>query len=207
MAPTIEFLKLRLSLSDRCLASPEGLQPAGVLVPVFEEDGGLALLFTQRTLHLKDHQGQISFPGGVRDEGDPNLLATALRETQEEIGLEPEAVEILGDLEPVATVTGYFIHPFVALIPYPYDFRVNHDEVSRLLVFPVSALAVAGRWSTGTYTYNNRTSRVFCWDYQGAVIWGATARIVLDFLDRLKIHPLPVNLVKEADELSGSNGL
>ncbi|MGQ9689529.1 MAG: NUDIX hydrolase [Desulfobaccales bacterium] len=200
MPLTVEFLKMRLALSDRCLIPPEGLQPAGVLVPVFEAAGGLSLLFTQRTMHLKDHQGQISFPGGVRDPGDHDLLATALRETHEEIGLAPEWVEILGDLEPVATVTGYFIHPFVGLIPYPYDFQLNDHEVNRLLVFPVAALALPARWGTGSYIYNNQTSRVFCWNYQGALIWGATARIVLNFLGRLDIHPLPPTLLPSSDE-------
>ncbi len=107
MPLTLDRLKSSLSLSDRCLLPPAGLVPAGVLAPVFEAEAGLSLLFTQRTMHLKDHQGQISFPGGVRDPGDHNLLATALRETEEEIGLPPEKAEILGDLTPVATSTGY----------------------------------------------------------------------------------------------------
>jgi 8-oxo-dGTP pyrophosphatase MutT (NUDIX family) len=172
------------------LTAPEGLLPAGVLAPVFEAEAEVSLLFTQRTMHLRDHQGQISFPGGVRDLGDPNLLATALRETEEEIGLKPGEVEILGALTPVATVTGYWINPFVALIPYPYEFHLNHHEVKHLLVFPVAAFCVPERWSTGTYVYKNQSRQVCCWKYQDTVIWGATARVLLDFLSRLGEHPL-----------------
>jgi 8-oxo-dGTP pyrophosphatase MutT (NUDIX family) len=196
---TIDHLKSRLALDKRPLAAPEGLLPAGVLAPVFEGEGEVSLLFTQRTMHLRDHQGQISFPGGVRDPGDPNLLATALRETEEEIGLAPEGVRILGDLQSVATTTGYWIHPFVALIPYPYDFRLNHHEVERLLVFPVAAFCTPERWSTGPYTYKDQTFLVCCWKYGETVIWGATARMLLDLLSRLEVHPLPVSVLSEAD--------
>ncbi len=190
MPLTLDYLKSRLSLGNCSLAAPAGLLPAGVLAPVFEVEGELNLLFTQRTMHLRDHQGQISFPGGVRDPGDPDLLATALRETEEEIGLKPEKVEILGALTPVATVTGYWINPFVALIPYPYEFHLNHHEVKHLLVFPVAAFCVPERWSTGTYNYKGQSRQVCCWKYQDTVIWGATARMLLDFLSRLGEHPL-----------------
>jgi 8-oxo-dGTP pyrophosphatase MutT (NUDIX family) len=187
---TLDYLKSCLSCEDYAWAAPVGLSPSAVLAPVFERDGQVSLLFTQRTMFLKDHQGQISFPGGVRDPGDPNLLATALRETEEEIGLRPEGVEVLGNLEPMATVTGYWINPFVALIPFPYDFRLNHHEVRHLLMFPVAAFCVPERWSTGPYRYGDQTIQVCCWKYGDTVIWGATARILLDLLSRVGEYPL-----------------
>jgi 8-oxo-dGTP pyrophosphatase MutT (NUDIX family) len=122
-----------------------------------------------------------------------------LRETEEEIGLPAAVVEILGDLTPVSTTTGYWIHPFVALIPHPYDFRLNHHEVRRLLTFPVADFSRPERWSAGPYTCRGRTFQVFCWKYQETVIWGATARMVLDCLSRLEIHPVPPSVVQEAD--------
>ena len=186
----VEKLKTRLGRGLPAAPCPCGLMPAGVLAPLFAAHGEPHLLFTQRTMHLKDHQGQISFPGGVQDPGDPHLLATALRETQEEIGLQPEAVELLGFLPPVATVTGYWINPFVGLIPHPYEFRVNHREVARLLCFPVSAFFPPERWSSGLYTYQGQTRRACCWKYQDTVIWGATARILLNFLDLLGEKPI-----------------
>jgi 8-oxo-dGTP pyrophosphatase MutT (NUDIX family) len=190
VALTLEYVRSRLSLQSSSSPAPEGLLPAGVLAPVFVAEGEVSLLFTQRTMHLKDHQGQISFPGGVKDPGDPDLLATALRETEEEIGLKSAEAEILGTLDPVATTTGYWINPFVALIPCPYDFRINHHEVHRLLIFPLEAFYVPERWSSGPYQYKDQTVQVCCWKYQGTVIWGATARMLLDFLDRLGVQPL-----------------
>ena len=186
----LEKLRTRLGPGlpeDLC---PRGLRPAGVLAPLFVAHGEPHLLFTQRTLHLKDHQGQISFPGGVRDPGDADLLATALRETEEEIGLGPEAVDFLGALPPVATVTGYWINPFVGLIPHPYDFRLNRREVARLLCFPMAAFFPPDRWSRGLYTYQGQTRRVYCWKYRDTVIWGATALILLNFLDILGEKPI-----------------
>jgi 8-oxo-dGTP pyrophosphatase MutT (NUDIX family) len=187
---TLDYLKSRLSFEDHASAPPEELWPAAVLAPVFEAEGQMSLLFTQRTMSLRDHQGQISFPGGVREPGDPDLLATALREAEEEIGLQPEAVNLLGNLKPVITVTGYWINPFVALIPHPYDFRLNHHEVMHLLEFPVAAFCAPERWNSGSYRYKDQTRQVCCWKYGDTVIWGATARMLLDLLGRLGEYPL-----------------
>lgn len=183
-------LKARLaSLAAPPAPSPE-LLPAGVLVPLFWVGEEPHLLFTQRTFTVRDHQGQISFPGGVQDPRDPDLLATALRESEEEIGLKTDQVQVLGALGPVATVTGYWIIPFVGLIPHPYDFRPNPREVRHLLIFPVKEFLPAARWSTGDYTYKGRTVKVCCWKHGNTVIWGATARMLLDFLARLEEFPL-----------------
>jgi 8-oxo-dGTP pyrophosphatase MutT (NUDIX family) len=169
---------------------PPGLVPAGVLVPLFESGGELTLLFTQRTLTVKDHRGQISFPGGVRDARDPDLLATALRETAEEIGLDPKAAEVLGLLPPVATVTGYWIAPYVVAVPHPYDFHPNPQEVKRLLALPLKGFCEPPRWSSGPYTYRGRLTRVCYWRGKGAVVWGATARILLQLLALLGEYPI-----------------
>jgi 8-oxo-dGTP pyrophosphatase MutT (NUDIX family) len=140
---------------------------------------------------VKDHRGQISFPGGVQSPGDLDLLATALRETREEIGLASEEVEILGGLTPMATVTGYWVNAFVGLIPHPYDFRLNEQEVKSLLFFPLAGFCEAGRWNSGDYTYQGQSVRVCCWRHEGTVIWGATARLLLDLLARLGEIPFP----------------
>jgi 8-oxo-dGTP pyrophosphatase MutT (NUDIX family) len=167
------------------------LTPAGVLVPLFVQGEALQVLFTQRTLLVKDHRGQIAFPGGVRDPEDAHLLATALRETEEELGLAPEAVEVLGALPTTATITGYHITPFVGLIPYPYDFHPSPREVERLLALPMAGFFAPGRWRSGPYVFQGRTTRVCCWQNGEEVIWGATARILLNLLAHLGVHPIP----------------
>jgi 8-oxo-dGTP pyrophosphatase MutT (NUDIX family) len=170
---------------------PPALVPAGVLLPVFFTNGEPHLLFTQRTMLVKDHRGQISFPGGVRDPEDADLRATAVRESAEEIGLNPAAVEVCGSFKPVTTVTGYWVAPFVSLIPYPYDFVLNQREVARLLTFPVAGFLAPQAWQTGPYTYQGQTRLVCCWRQGDITIWGATARLLLNFLACLGEHPLP----------------
>ncbi len=188
---SLALLRERLSPDSPAPDPAPGLTPAGVLVPVFVKDRELHLLFTQRTMTVKDHRGQVSFPGGVRDAADPDLLATALRETEEEIGLNPGAVEVLGPVKPVATVTGYAINAFVGLIPYPFEFRTNPLEVERLLLLPLEGFAPPERWSSGPYVFQGRVTRVCCWRHDQEVIWGATARILLNLLAALGHHPVP----------------
>jgi 8-oxo-dGTP pyrophosphatase MutT (NUDIX family) len=189
--PLVSLLKSRLALNPLAAPTPPDLAPAGVLAPLFFKDGEAQILFTQRTFTVKDHRGQISFPGGVRHASDPDLRATALRETQEEIGLDPRVVEVLGVLPPVDTITGYHIIPFVGLIPHPYDFRPSPLEVKRLLLLPLEGFYEAKRWSTGNYHYHGSITRVCYWRYNREVIWGATARILLDLLALLGQHPIP----------------
>ena len=190
--PLVSLLKSRLALNPPEPAPTPNLVPAAVLAPLFFKEGEQAhLLFTQRTLTLKDHRGQISFPGGVRHPEDPDLLTTALRETREEIGLDPRAVELLGALAPVATMTGYRITPFLGLIPHPYEFHPNPQEVERLLLLPLQGFFDPARWSSRAYHYQGRSTRVCDWRGDGELIWGATARILLNLLALLDQHPIP----------------
>lgn len=186
---TLNLLKDRLSLNPNPQAAPPDLHPAGVLAPLFFTEDEPHLLFTQRTMTVRDHRGQISFPGGVQSSQDSNLLATALRETQEEIGLPPEKVEVLGSLKSLATITGYWVTAFVGLIPYPYDFHLNSGEVQRLLLLPLAGFCDPRRWNSGDYTYHGKIVRVCCWKHRQTVIWGATARLLLDLLALLGENP------------------
>jgi len=190
--PLVSLLKSRLGSNPPEPAAASDLVSAAVLAPLFFQEGAEAhLLFTQRTLTLKDHRGQISFPGGVSGPEDPDLLTTALRETREEIGLDPGVVELLGALEPVATLTGYRITPFLGLIPHPYEFRINPREVERLLLLPLEGFFDPARWSSRPYRYQGRNTRVCDWRGDGELIWGATARILLNLLALLDQHPIP----------------
>ena len=156
--------------------------PAGVLLPVYCKQGQYCILFTKRTEQVKEHKGQISFPGGAYQEGDGRLVNTALRECTEEIGLVAEEVEILGELDDTIT-SNYIISPFVAFIPWPYQFKVDGSEVAQLVEVPISALLDKGCQRQETEIIEDEAVVSYFYHYQGRVIWGATARILKQFLD------------------------
>jgi len=156
---------------------------AAVLVPIYCKQGEYYLLFTKRTQKVKEHKDQISFPGGVR-EGDEILVNTALRECAEEIGLMAEEVEILGELDDtISRTSNYIITPFVALIPWPYQFKVNREEIEELIEVPLSALLDRDCQRQENEIIDGEAVISYFYDYQGRVIWGATARILSQFLD------------------------
>ncbi|MFC1974210.1 NUDIX hydrolase [Chloroflexota bacterium] len=160
------------------------LTPAAVLIPVYENDGEHYVLLTKRTQNVEHHKGHISFPGGRYDVDDGDLLTTALRETFEEIGVCPSDVDVLGTLDIQNTTSSNFtIYPFVGIIPYPYEFSINRDEVDELVAVPLSALLTSGckREETGDNRYGNQHHYVY--HYHNQVIWGATARILKQFLE------------------------
>ena len=160
------------------------LAPAAVILPLYQKEGEYHVLFTKRTEKVEHHKGQISFPGGARHEEDPSLKDTALRETFEEIGVHPEDVEILGELDSMRTVSSSFlIIPFVAVIPYPYEFTVNTDEIEELVEVPLSALLDEKNYREEFQIYQGITYWGSVYEYRDKVIWGATARILKQFLD------------------------
>lgn len=162
------------------------LSPAAVLLPLYKKQGEYHILLTRRTQKVEHHKGQISFPGGARHEDDKGLMDTALRETFEEIGVQPEDVEILGELDNMGTLTSnYLVTPFVGIIPYPYELRVNRDEIDELLEVPLSALADERNHREEVYVIEGIEFKATMFDYGGHVIWGATARILEQFLDLL----------------------
>lgn len=160
------------------------LAPAAVLLPLYQKGGEYHILFTKRTEKVEHHKGQISFPGGARHEEDRSLEDTALRETFEEIGVRPEDVEILGELDNMGTISSNFlISPFVALIPYPYEFVINPDEIEELVEVPIAALLDKKNYREEFQVYQGISYWGSFYQYKGKVIWGATARILKQFLD------------------------
>jgi len=163
--------------------SRQGLVPAAVLVPLYERDGQLCLLFTKRTQEVEHHKGQISFPGGAADAADPDLLTTALRETREEIGLDPRDVEVLGRLDDFITITGFLVTPFVGLVRIsPYPFAPNRREVAAILEPPLAHFLDGAnfRWERRQREGQEVLMPAYQWGEE--VIWGATARILYQFL-------------------------
>ena len=185
IAMKLEKIRHNLVTEPAASALSQNLTVAAVLFPLLFKEHELHVLFTKRTQTVKVHKGQISFPGGVQDPHDENLLATALRESQEEIGLKPEDVEILGALAPIATVTtGFQVHSFVGLIPYPYSFKPDGREVAEILTVPLHFLANDYHWSRRTYQAGGQPFEAYFISYENYRIWGATARILKIFLER-----------------------
>jgi 8-oxo-dGTP pyrophosphatase MutT (NUDIX family) len=157
--------------------------PAGVLVPILDRPGiEPALLFTVRSHEVRDHKGEISFPGGVRHDEDPDLLATALRETEEELGLRPDTFEVLGTLPAVHTVvTGYVIVPFVAVLAGRPRLDPSLIEIAEVLELDVGDLA-----RVEEEVRLNESPAWFAYTVDGHTVWGATGRIVHAFLQTLR---------------------
>ncbi len=173
-----------LSHREKKTISDEELIRAAVLIPLYRKEGEYQILFTKRTDKVMVHKGQISFPGGAQDEDDENLLATALRESFEEIGLWSEDVNVLGELDDEVTlVSNFAVTPFVALIPYPYEFKINPREVQELVEVPLSAL-LQGK-NSGEDIIESEEGPVLShyYRYGNHIIWGATARMLKRFLD------------------------
>ena len=159
--------------------------PASVLAPFYLHPDGLHVIFTKRTDHLDHHSGQISFPGGRQDPTDPDPLFTALRETNEEIGVKPDDIDVWGRLNQEVTVTRFSVAPFVGAIPYPYDFTLNADEVERLIIVPLDHLLDPNYFSEEMYPWGERDYKTYKYTFNGDVIWGATARMVHNLLTLL----------------------
>jgi 8-oxo-dGTP pyrophosphatase MutT (NUDIX family) len=179
--------RLRDILAERTplvLPPDPARRQAAVLLALFHTAGDYHLVFTKRTDTLKYHKGQVSFPGGTFEPADGDLLRTALRESHEEIGIDPEHVTVLGRLDDLPTFsTSFLIAPFVGVIPHPYSFRPNPLEVALIFDVPLTVLGDP----TVSYTYTrSRQDGATIVDYEfhvgGHVIWGATARIVHHFL-------------------------
>ncbi len=176
----------RLLQGRRRLILPSGPVPAAVLLPLFHEDGSWNVLLTKRTEHLTHHGGEISFPGGVRQDDDPDLLATALRECWEEVGIRPEDVDLLGTLDDIVSVHNYLVTPFVGVIPSQYPFNISQDEIQRLIVIPVAELLRPEIYRVEDWSWKGRKMPVSFFTSGEDEVWGLTAAILRQFLDLIQ---------------------
>ncbi len=155
---------------------------ASVLAPIQERPNGDYLILTLRAKNLSSHSGQVAFPGGSVDPDDDGPVATALRETHEEIGIDPGHVRILGQLDEVFAGYNFLVTPFVGLIPYPYEFRPDPRETAAVFSVPVAALLKQDAL-TLDYRLSRRSEPIYHFQYQEWDIWGATARMVKQLLE------------------------
>ena len=161
-------------------AGRSGTTAAAVLIPVIAQALGLTVLFTQRTQHLKSHSGQVSFPGGRAEPGDASAEFTALREAQEEIGLALERVEILGRLPEYHTRTGFRVTPVIGLIQPPLELMPDPREVESVFEVPLSFLLDPANRQRRTRELQGRSVGFYVFEYQGHMIWGATAGMLVN---------------------------
>jgi 8-oxo-dGTP pyrophosphatase MutT (NUDIX family) len=162
------------------------LKCAAVLIPLVWYDEEWHLLFTRRTDTVESHKGQVSFPGGACDEGETTPEETALREAEEEIGIHPRDVKVLGRLSKLITITYFRVTPVVGVVRWPAVFRVGAHEVARIFTIPLGWLAnSSNRWQFEMPGRNR--SLIAYHPYDGELLWGATARMTVDFLSVLEL--------------------
>ncbi len=162
---------------------------ASVLIPLYWYGGEWNVLFTRRSEKVNDHKGQVAFPGGAIDPDDKNAYKAALREANEEIGLEPSDAQILGRLKDYWTISDYIVSPIVARINWPVPLVINPVEVSRVFSIPLSFLADINNIETKIFTFpDGRETRLFSFlPYDGEIVWGITARITIRLLKVLQL--------------------
>jgi 8-oxo-dGTP pyrophosphatase MutT (NUDIX family) len=181
-----DLAKRLLTPEDAAAMEARGGTDAAVLLPLYGWPDEPGLIFTERRADLRRHAGEISFPGGRKDEIDADLATTALREAEEEIALAPTRVELVGALAPVSTfVTNYRVHPFVGLVAHPaeLDLRPNPAEVETVLTFSLEVLR--GNYEMRRLVRRGIPIHTPTYEVEGQLIWGATARILGDLLDRV----------------------
>jgi len=160
------------------------LTPAAVLVPLVVRPGGLQVLLTQRTDHLHDHAGQVSFPGGRREHHDTSSVETALRETREEIGLAEEFIEVVGLLDDYETGTGFRVTPVVGFVSEGFTLALDSFEVAEVFEVPLAYLFDPSNHQTRSREIAGKRRKYYLFEYQDRVIWGATAGMLMNLYRR-----------------------
>jgi 8-oxo-dGTP pyrophosphatase MutT (NUDIX family) len=168
------------------MLKPTKLVPAAVLVPIVERDDALTVLLTQRTDHLSAHAGQISFPGGRMEESDPSREAAALRETEEEVGLGSEHIEVVGQLDLYVTRTGFEVTPVVGIVTPPFSLSPDPFEVADVFEVPLSFIIDPANHQKESRLYNGMKRQFYVLPYENRYIWGATAGMLVNLAEVLR---------------------
>lgn len=167
------------------MAMPASTKPAAVLVPLVQRDSEITVLLTQRTDHLKDHAGQVSFPGGRVEQSDADREAAALRETEEEIGLARDRIELVGKLDIYMTRTGYEVTPIVGLVNPPFEVTPDPFEVADIFEVPLGFLMEPANQQRMSKQVDGITRHFYAMEYGERFIWGATAGMLVNLSELL----------------------
>ena len=186
--------KFRLLTEDRIeetlrsrrpsLVAETHLTPSAVVIPIFRRDSGWCAIFTKRSQHVNTHKGEISFPGGVLEPGE-SALGAALRELEEELGIRKESLRLLGELDEILTITGFRIRPFVACVDWPVALSLSRGEIEEIFILSLNHFLDPARLKIKHWQRKDQDYPVYYFEFPECTVWGATAKIVKNFLERL----------------------
>lgn len=177
----LEEIKSRLKAKSRRVIDRPELVPASVLMLLMNKDGFPHVLLTKRTSNVATHRGEVSFPGGKCDDKDADTLHTALRETEEEVGIPARDITLLGEFDHYFSIWGFHVSTFVGSIPHPYHYKSNPSEIDACIEAPLDMFYYERYYKTEIYHFEGREVPVYYYHFNGFEIWGLTARIMTDF--------------------------
>ncbi|HEU0020992.1 MAG TPA: CoA pyrophosphatase [Dehalococcoidia bacterium] len=183
---TLDLVKQALNGRVNFSITEPGPMPAAIMLLLYPKDGEYCVLLNKRSQDVEHHKGEISFPGGARDPEDRDFLDTALRETEEEMGIRRADVTVLGQLDDVVTRTNFGVRVFIGTIPYPYAFSPSAIEIAEVLEVPISALVDPANLRHETRLVDGLATTVRSYAYNEHLVFGATAKILQQFLDTVE---------------------
>lgn len=180
----LDYEQLGARLKARARASTAGgaYEPAGVTIPLYDREGGTHVLLTLRTEKVKHHKGQISFPGGAAEKADGSIFETAIRETVEEVGIPAGHIHVIGAADDIVTISGFCVTPVIVRLDHPFPTAVCRDEIAEIIEVPLAALLAPGVPRIEQWEMDERPVEMYFYDYGAYTIWGATGRILRQFL-------------------------